>query len=99
MVESFKEHHWPVRCGGESDNDDWDFPTIRLTLKRLRRPWLYTLRIQLLGKKKGYNFQIKRLHQMWAPNGHIALRDLGNDFVLVRFTAVEDFYYVMKEGP
>lgn len=36
---------------------------------------------------------------MWAPNGHIALRDLGNDFVLVRFTAVEDFHYVMKEGP
>lgn len=36
---------------------------------------------------------------MWALNGHRTLRDLGNDFVSVRFTVVEDFHYIMKEGP
>lgn len=67
--------------------------------RRLGRPWKKTLIIKLLGKKIGFAFLKKKIDAIWVNNGHVQLIDLGNEFFLARFSAIEDYEFALTGGP
>lgn len=62
-------------------------------------PWKKTLIIELLGKKIGFGFFKKKLDAIWARQGMVQLIDLGNDYFLAKFSADEDYEFVLTGGP
>lgn len=90
----------------ESDNDveneDVSCPNIILTSedkRRIRSPWKDAIIIKLFDKKMGYEVLMRRLKFKWQLKGSIALTDVGHAFYIVRFTSIEDYEFVMTQGP
>ncbi|XP_010666674.1 uncharacterized protein LOC104883810 [Beta vulgaris subsp. vulgaris] len=88
----------------ESDDDSGDLacPTIRLTReekRRIRVPWKNSLIIKLFDKKLGYDVLMRRLKAKWTLKGEIALIDVGHAYYVVRFSNLEDYDFVLTQGP
>ncbi|XP_021771780.1 uncharacterized protein LOC110735912 [Chenopodium quinoa] len=84
------------------DLDDEKCPTIVLTKEekwRLRLPWKNALIIKLFDKKLGYELLIKKLRLKWNLKGDIALTDVGCAYYIVRFHNLDDYEFVMTQGP
>ena len=82
--------------------DDEDCPNIvlsRETKRRIRDPWKNAIIIKLFDRKMGYEVLMRRLRFKWQLKGNIALTDVGHSFYVVRFTSVEDYEFVMSQGP
>lgn len=78
----------------EEDEEDENCPNIRLSRDkrlRIRRPWLKTLILKVLGKRMGFKFLERQITQLWNPKGMITLADLGNDYYIARFFNDEDY--------
>lgn len=85
----------------EDDEEEKDCPTIRLTAeekKRIRKPWLKSLTLKVLGKRVGFKFLERRIVQLWKPKAPFNLADLGNDFYLIRLGCDEDYDVQCMEG-
>ncbi|XP_021738160.1 uncharacterized protein LOC110704649 [Chenopodium quinoa] len=88
----------PLDC----DSEDEDCPTILLTKegkRRLRAPWRNALIIKLFDKRMSYAILVKRLRLKWQLKGDIALTDVGHDYYVVRFNNMEDYDWVLSQGP
>ena len=90
----------------ESDKDitgeDEECPNIVLSReekRRIRDPWKNAIIIKLFDRKMGYEVLMRRLRFKWQLKGNIALTDVGHSFYVVRFTSVEDYEFVMSQGP
>lgn len=97
-VEAYSDDDKGIDC----ESEDVSCPVILLTReekKRLRRPWKYSLIIKLFDKRLSYAVLIRRLRLMWSLKGEIALTDVGCAFYVVRFSAMEDYEFVMTQGP
>lgn len=76
MEESMQDE--VVSDDDSDDGDDPECPTIQLSVedkRRMRGPWRKTFNIKT-GKRIGYNYLVKRLHQMWARKSPMTVADL-----------------------
>ncbi|XP_021766231.1 uncharacterized protein LOC110730716 [Chenopodium quinoa] len=88
----------PLDC----DSDDESCPNILLTKEekqRLRKPWQNALIIKLFEKKLSYEVLMKRLTIKWSLKGELSLTDLGLAYYIARFTNMEDYHFVLTQGP
>ncbi|XP_021846727.1 uncharacterized protein [Spinacia oleracea] len=86
----------------EDEQDGELCPTILLSKEekaRLRRPWLNALIIKLFDKRLSYAVLIRRLRLKWNLKGAIALTDVGCAYYVVRFSSLEDYDFVLTQGP
>ena len=86
----------------ESERDDENCPNIVLSKadkRRIRSPWKNSIIIKLFDKKMGYEVLMRRLRFKWQLKGNIVLTDVGHAFYVVRFTSLEDYEFVMTQGP
>lgn len=86
----------------ETEKEDPQCPTIVLSKEekvRLRKPWQNALIIKLFDKRLRYDDLIKVLRMKWSLKGDIALTDVGCAYYIVRFTNMEDYNFVMTQGP
>lgn len=67
--------------------------------KHLWRPWKRTLIIKLLGKRIGFGFLKKKIDAIWANKGITQLIDLGNEYFMAKFSAMEDYEFALTGGP
>ncbi|KAJ4825917.1 hypothetical protein Tsubulata_044972, partial [Turnera subulata] len=91
-----------VYSDSDSDGEDPDCPTIRLSAaekRRLYRNWRYALIVKVLGKKVGYRFLQNQLHTIWTTSRAFTIADLGNDFYIVRFGCPQDYHNALNGGP
>ncbi|XP_031112039.1 uncharacterized protein LOC116016010 [Ipomoea triloba] len=58
--------------------------------------WVYD---NSLGKSVGYNYLLRRLQNMWKPEGHMELIDLEEEYYLAKFELQKDYDYAKFEGP
>lgn len=86
----------------ESEGDDENCPNIVLSKadkRHIRYPWKNAIIIKLFDKKMGYKVLMRRLRFKWQLKGNIALTDVGHAFFVVRFTSLEDYEFVLTQGP
>lgn len=86
----------------EEDKENEDCPNIRLSRAEkqcIRRPWIKTLILKILGKRVGLKFLERRVTQLWNPKRTVTLADLGNDYYLPQFSNKEDNDKALLEGP
>ena len=96
--ESISDDDIPLDC----ESDDESCPTILLTKeekRRLRYPWRNALIVKLFDRKLSYEVLMKRLRLKWSLKGDIALTDVGHGFYVVRFNNMEDYDFVLTQGP
>lgn len=67
--------------------------------RRLRWPWKKTLIIKILGKRISFGFLKKKIDSIWVNVGTVQLFDLGNEFFLAKFSALEDYEFELTRGP
>lgn len=87
---------------GLEDLDDPLCPVISLSKEekvRLRRPWQNALIIKLFDRRMRYEDLIRRLKLKWSLKGEISLTDVGCAYYVVRFTSLEDYSFVLTQGP
>jgi hypothetical protein len=65
----------------------------------IRSKWATALIVKVFGKSVGYHYLHSRILNLWKPAGRLECVDLGKDFFLIRFGLVEDFDFVLKNGP
>ncbi|XP_061349017.1 uncharacterized protein LOC133294382 [Gastrolobium bilobum] len=85
-----------------NDQDDPFCPTYRFSkelYKESCRPWKQAVIIKLLGKKVGVKFLLNRLLKMWNLSGTHEFIDMENDYFLFRFADLNDYNFVLEEGP
>ncbi|XP_021733162.1 uncharacterized protein LOC110699982 [Chenopodium quinoa] len=88
----------PLNC----DSDDESCLKILLNKeenKRLRAPWKFAIIVKLFDKRMSYEVLIKRLRLKWHLKGDIALTDVGNAYYVVHFNNMEDYDWVLTQGP
>lgn len=88
----------------DSDDDvgDSTCPTIKLSKdekRRIRIPWKNSLIIKLFDKKLGYEVLMRRLKAKWSLKGEIALTDVSHAYYVVRFSNLDDYDFVLTQGP
>ncbi|XP_021747123.1 uncharacterized protein LOC110712972 [Chenopodium quinoa] len=86
----------------EGEEEDSSCPIIRLTKeekKRLRKPWKDALIIKLFDMRLSYDVLIIRLRVKWCLKGDISLTDIGCAYYIVRFNNLEDYEFVLAQGP
>ena len=86
----------------EGDSDDINCPTILLSKankRRIRHPWLNALIIKLFDKKMSYEVLVRNLKCRWSLKRQIALTDVGHAFYVVRFSNLDDYEFVLTQGP
>lgn len=60
---------------------------------------MQSLIIKVWGKSVGYNFLLKKLHNIWKPNAFMDLVALENEYFLVKFYSKADYTFARGEGP
>uniref|UniRef100_A0A2N9FGX7 DUF4283 domain-containing protein n=1 Tax=Fagus sylvatica TaxID=28930 RepID=A0A2N9FGX7_FAGSY len=65
----------------------------------IRSKWATALIVKVFGKSVGYHYLHSRILNLWKPAGRLECVDLGKDFFLIRFGLVDDFDFVLKNGP
>ena len=88
--------------GSDDDLEDSSCPVIRLSeeeKRRIRAPWKNSLIIKLFDKKLGYEVLMRRLKAKWSLKGEIALTDVGHAYYVVCFSNLEDYDFVLTQGP
>ncbi|KAJ4844777.1 hypothetical protein Tsubulata_003486 [Turnera subulata] len=101
-LEQELEDYYADSGSDEEEDEDEECPVIRLSSdlkKRIRRPWLKTLFIKVLGRSVGYRFLHRSLLNQWKLKGQVTMADMGNDYYLLRFTNDEDYDRVLFDGP
>lgn len=86
----------------KEDEDEDKCPTIRLSAeekKRIRKPWLKSLIVKVLGKRVGFKFLERQITQLWKPKAPFNLANLGNDFYLVRLGCHENHDIALFGSP
>ncbi|XP_061352758.1 uncharacterized protein LOC133297608 [Gastrolobium bilobum] len=63
------------------------------------KPWRMAIIVKLLGKRVGVKFFQNRLLKMWNLSGSYEFIDMENDYFLFRFDKIEDYNFVLQEGP
>lgn len=58
-----------------------------------------TLIIKMFDGKLGYMGLMKRLKKVWQLKGELTLTDIGCKFFIVRFTSLDDYNFVLTQGP
>lgn len=84
------------------DTDEMNCPVIRLSKEekiRLRKPWLNALIIKLFDKRMRYEDLIRILRLKWSLKGDISLIDVGCAYYIIRFTNLDDYNFVLTQGP
>lgn len=67
--------------------------------KRITKPWKTTLIIRMFDGSLGYMGLMKRLKKKWQLKGDLALTDIGCKYFIARFSNIEDYNYVLTQGP
>ncbi|XP_021849487.1 uncharacterized protein [Spinacia oleracea] len=86
----------------EDLTDDPRCPIILLSKEekeKIRRPWKQALIIKMFDSKIGYMSLMKRLKKKWELKGGLILTDIGYEYFIARFSNVEDYNYVLTQGP
>lgn len=86
----------------EVESDTEDCPMIALTkeeIDTIRRPWLQTLIVKVMGRKVGYAYLLRCIKTLWHPKGKIELVAIDNDYFLVKFESKEDYEFTKYDGP
>ncbi|XP_073273316.1 uncharacterized protein [Primulina huaijiensis] len=52
-----------------------------------------------MGRSIGYNYIFRRIEALWKPKAPIDLVALDNDYFIVRFASIDDYYYAKFGGP
>lgn len=90
-----------------SSNDEYDpedeaeCPNIRVSTaekRRMHATQKHSLIIQCLEKRLGYKFPVRRLSLIWKPKALFFMKNLRNDFFLVKFESVDDCENVLFDG-
>ncbi|KAK3039553.1 hypothetical protein RJ639_027697 [Escallonia herrerae] len=77
-------------------------PSIYLTQEikaRIRKSWKKALIIKAIGAKFSVNRISPRLTGIWRPKGKMDIIDLSNGFYTVTFSAEEDYWKALEQGP
>lgn len=53
----------------------------------------------MFDSKIGYMSLIKRLKRKWELKGGLTLTDIGHDFFIARFSCLDDYNFVLTQGP
>nr|CCA66008.1 hypothetical protein [Beta vulgaris subsp. vulgaris] len=96
--EEISDDDIPLEC----DSEDESCPTIYLTKeekRRIRHPWRNSLIIKLFDRRLSYDILVRRLKYKWNLKGDIALTDVGHAYYVVRFNNMEDYDFVLTQGP
>lgn len=86
----------------EVDIEDVNCPTITLTKedkRHIRSPWLNVIIIKLFDRRMSYEVLVRKLKLKWSLKGQIALTDVGHAFYVVRFSNLEDYEFILSQGP
>ena len=65
----------------------------------IRSKWATALIVKVFGKSVGYHYLHSRILNLWKPAGRLECVDLGKEFFLIRFGLVDDFDFVLENGP
>lgn len=66
---------------------------------QMRKPWRSALILKMFNGKLGYMALMRRLKKKWNLKGGMVLTDIGCKFYIARFTNMEDYQYVLTQGP
>ena len=58
---------------------------------KIYAPWWSSIIIKVIGKSFGYRNLLTCLGSIWKPKGKFSMIDLGYDFLLVKFSILEDY--------
>ncbi|CAN1168683.1 hypothetical protein LINPERHAP2_LOCUS27953 [Linum perenne] len=89
----------------ESDDEGEDdplCPTIRIPnedKRRIRRKWRKSLIFRTLGKSFPHAFLSRKIQQIWARKGRVAVWDIGFGHFVARFDEEADYNRAFLEGP
>ncbi|PWA44555.1 hypothetical protein CTI12_AA523610 [Artemisia annua] len=53
----------------------------------------------MFDRKVGYYQLMKKLKQKWSLKGSLSLIDIGYDYYVAKFTNMDDYNYVLTQGP
>ena len=67
--------------------------------QRIRDPWKQALIVKTFGRSLGFKFFNQKIREIWKPQGHLEIIDLGRDFFITRFSDHSDFCRVLTGGP
>ncbi|KAL0002748.1 hypothetical protein SO802_016529 [Lithocarpus litseifolius] len=67
--------------------------------QKIRAPWARALIVNVYGGTVGFNFLQLKLSALWKLKGRLDCVDLSKDFILVKFSAMEDYDLVLDKGP
>jgi len=94
---------WDTNDGvGDADEDDLMCLTICLSKagkKWLRKPWRKTLIVKLFDKCLGFMLLREGPKSRGALKGEFSLIDIDFDDFIVKFACIEDYEYVLTQGP
>lgn len=82
--------------------EDMNCPTIYLSKedkRRIRHPWMNAIIIKLFDRRMSYEVLVRKLKLKWNLKGQIALTDVGHAYYVVRFSSLEDYEFVLTQGP
>lgn len=83
----------------EEDEDDLseddEAPEDMVEKRRLRQPLKRDLIIKMFDSKIGYMSLMKRLKR----KGGLILTDIGHEYFIARFSCIDDYNYVLTQGP
>ncbi|XP_021724672.1 uncharacterized protein LOC110691991 [Chenopodium quinoa] len=86
----------------EGIEDSERCPVILLTKEEkraMRKPWKHTLIIRMFDGSLGYMGLMKQLKRKWQLKGELILTNIGCKYFIAKFNNVDDYNYVLTQGP
>ncbi|XP_050277862.1 uncharacterized protein LOC126719336 [Quercus robur] len=69
------------------------------TKAHIRAPWSKALIVKVYGRSIGFNYLTFKINALWKPKAKMDCVNLGRDFFLIRFSCIDDYDHVLREGP
>lgn len=102
MSSVYHTQHHQTETTAESIKIDNIFRSIILRQEqkiRINHPWRFSIIIKFFGKKVSHHILKSKLQQLWNPNEHLNIIDLGWDFFVVKFEKEENMMNALHGGP
>lgn len=97
---SFEDFKATQEDAEESDDDSC--PIVKVTkdeVKEWFKPWCKALVIKLIGKKLGQSIIVEQVKYLWKVKGDLFVTDIGNGYLVIRFTNGLDYETTLLGGP
>ncbi|XP_075667014.1 uncharacterized protein At4g02000-like [Castanea sativa] len=66
---------------------------------RIRVPWSKALIVKVYGRLVGFHYLTFKINASWKPMAKMDCVTLGRDFILIRFSSINDYDKVLRGGP